>query len=84
MYRIEPDPSVAAQIDALPDEVLLEYAQVVGWLQVAPWAGVPINERNPDAEVRQVLFGPDGAGMVTYLILDRDREVHILEVLWVG
>ena len=84
MYRIEPDPSVAAQVDALPRDALLGYAEVLGVMELAPWGGESINKRNPDGEVRQLFFGPDGEGMVTYLILEREREVHVLEVQWAG
>lgn len=82
MYRIEPDPSVKAQVDALPHDALLGYAEVLGVMELAPWSGEPINKRNPEGEVRQLFFGPHGAGMVTYLILERDREVHVLDMLW--
>jgi hypothetical protein len=34
--------------------------------------------------VRRWLFGPAGAGQVIYLILERDQEVHLLLVQWLG
>ena len=38
----------------------------------------------PDAGVRTLTFGPAGQGMITYLILEDQRRVDILDVLWLG
>jgi hypothetical protein len=51
-------------------------------VELTPWAGPAINEDNPEGNVRVVPFG--SAGMVTYLILEDQRRVDVLEVLWVG
>ena len=53
-------------------------------LELVPWNGKSINEDNPDGEVRQMTFGPHAEGIVTYMILERDREVHVLLIQWVG
>jgi hypothetical protein len=53
-------------------------------LEVAPWSGDPLNDRDRDSPVRTVAFGLHGQGLVTYLILERDRRVDILDVLWLG
>jgi hypothetical protein len=45
-------------------------------------AGPSHHAQNPHAEVRHWLFGTDGTGQVIYLVLERDREVHVLRVLW--
>jgi hypothetical protein len=37
---------------------------------------------NPEGAVRRWSFGPGGAGQVLYLVLERQREVHVLRVLW--
>jgi hypothetical protein len=50
----------------------------------APWKGQPLHEDNPDGAVRQWVFGPDDAGQVIYLILDHQREVHVLTLQWIG
>jgi hypothetical protein len=34
--------------------------------------------------MRQVVFGPEARGTVTYLLLEREREVHVLLVLWLS
>jgi len=84
VYRVEPDATVAEQIDALPYEALLGYAEALGVMELAPWSGRSLNEVNPDAEVRQLVFGLGGDGLVTYLVLERDRWVDVLDVQWVG
>jgi hypothetical protein len=42
--------------------------------------GEPINQQNPDGKVRVLLFG--AAGLVTYLILEDQRQVDVLDVIW--
>lgn len=72
------------QIAALPDDALAGYAEALGVMKLIPWNGVPINGANPDAEVRQLVFGPGSKGIVTYLILEDQQRVDVLTVLWVG
>lgn len=82
MYRIETDSAATEQIIALPDEALADYTQVLGVLELVPWNGDPLHDGNPDGAVRTLPFGR--AGLVTYLILDDQRRVDVLNVLWVG
>ena len=82
MYRIVPDTAVSAQVAALPVEALAGYAQVLEVLQLAPWNGRPQHEANPDAPVRRWTFGPGQAGQLVYLIVEHQREVHLLLVQW--
>lgn len=82
MYRVVVYPDAADQIDALPASALADYAAVMDAVEVAPWNGPPYNERSPEG-VRWWSFGPSGAGQVLYLVLDHQREVHVLRVLWV-
>jgi hypothetical protein len=83
VYRVVVYPEAVDQLAVLPASVLAEYARVIDAIEVAPWNGPPHNERNADGAVRRRLFGPSGAGQVLYLVLDRQREVHVLRVLWV-
>jgi hypothetical protein len=53
-------------------------------LEINPWAGEPINKRNPEAPVRTLTFGPHREGLVVVLILEEQRRVDVLEVLWLG
>ncbi|MGH3906034.1 MAG: hypothetical protein ACRDTE_17910 [Pseudonocardiaceae bacterium] len=83
-YRIIVDPAAGAAIHALPAEARPALAEAMDVLGIVPWNGDPINEDNPDAEVRTLPFGPTTAGMLTYLIVEHDREVHVLLVQWAG
>lgn len=84
MYRITVYPEAADQIDALPLEVVADCANVLDVLEVQPWAGRPQYDGNPDGAVRLWPFGPGMAGHVVYLILEDQREVHVLLVQWFG
>ena len=81
-YEIIVDPVAQAGIQALPAEVRPALDEVMTVISMVPWRADPINDDNPDGEVRQVVFA--GSGMVTFLIVEHDREVHVLTVQWVG
>jgi len=82
VYRVVTYPEASDQIDELPPHLLGDYARALDVLAAAPWDGPPHNANNPDAEVRRWLFGPLGVGQVLYLVLEREREVHVLRVVW--
>ena len=84
MYRVTTDEQSQPQIDALPLEALAPFAETRVVLEVAPWGGDSLNDDNPDAPVRLLTFGSAHQGLVTYLILERQRRVDVLDVLWVG
>lgn len=84
MYRIDTDDQAQHQVDALPHDALAFYAELRTTLEVSPWSGEPVNDQNPDGPVRTMIFGADHQGMATYLILDDQRRVDILSVLWIG
>lgn len=70
------------QIAALPREALAHYAQVLGVLELTPWNGAPYHRANPDGALRHLVFGDQGEGLVTYLVLEEQRRVDVLRVLW--
>ena len=82
MYRIIPDTTVSDQIAALPTEALPHLAEVLATLELTPWNGRPQHEDNPTGTVRRWTFGPHHAGHIIYLILDDQREVHLLLIQW--
>ena len=84
MYSIVPDTAVMAQVAALPIAALDAYADVLDVLQLTPWNGEPQHKDNPDGAVRRWTFGPEDAGQIFYLILDEQREIHLLLVQWIG
>lgn len=82
MYRLRTYEEAIEQIAALPEAALDHYAQVIDVLELVPWSGDPYNMSNPDGAMRQLVFGPGGKGMVTYLVLEDQRRVDVLRVLW--
>jgi hypothetical protein len=81
VYRVTTDQQSQRQIDALPPDALTPLAEARATLEVAPWAGDSLNHDNPDAPVRSLAFGPARQGLVTYLILDHQRRLDVLDVL---
>jgi hypothetical protein len=81
-YRLDVDPVAQAQIRALPSAALVALAEVMSMLELTPWSGLPINEDNPEGNVRVLPFGT--AALITYLVLEDQQRVDVLEVLWVG
>lgn len=84
MYTLRSSAQVDDQVTHLPRDALAAFAEVRAVLEVAPWSGESLNDANPNASVRSWTFGPDGRGVIYYLIQERDRLVGLLEVLWAG
>ena len=84
MYRVTTDQKSQPQIEALPPEALAPFAEACAVVEIAPWNGDSLNDDYPDAPVRTLAFGPAHQGLVTYLILDDQRRVDLLDVLWLG
>ncbi len=53
-------------------------------LELAPWNGAPYHKHRPDSPMRALPFGPHGEGDIVYLILDDQRRVDILVVIWLA
>ncbi|MFG3437694.1 hypothetical protein ACGF0J_10670 [Nonomuraea sp. NPDC047897] len=49
-------------------------------LETAPWTGRSSNPSNPDANMLTMPFGE--RGLITYLVLERTREVYVVRVQW--
>jgi len=84
MYRVRTYEEAQATLDALPIEVLAGYVGAFDVLELTPWNGAPLNEANPHGAVRQLVFGPESRGIVTYLILEDQQRVDVLRVQWAG
>ena len=41
---------------------------------------VPANDDKPDGPMRELTFGEHGQGTITHLVLEHQREVHVLLV----
>ncbi|MEV5409510.1 hypothetical protein AB0K60_11830 [Thermopolyspora sp. NPDC052614] len=82
MYAIcEPDPIAQEQIAALPADAVRSLAEVVKALSLSPWSGTPVKRENPDCNMLTWAFA--GKGLVTYLVLEPQREVYIVRVQWI-
>jgi hypothetical protein len=84
VYKVTTDKQSQAQIDALPADALAPFAEARTALELAPWAGRPYHRRQPDSPMRTLIFGPHGQGTIVYLILDDQRRVDLLVVLWLA
>jgi hypothetical protein len=85
VYDVTTDERSQPQIEALPADGLAPFAEVRAALEVAPWStGESLNDEYPDAPVRSVVFGAEGQGMATYLVLEWQRRVDVLDVTWLG
>lgn len=83
MYRVETDEWVQQQVDHLPAAALASYAELRTLLEVKPWAGLPVHKDYPDRPLRTLTFGQE-QGLVTYLILEDQRRVDVVQVAWIG
>jgi hypothetical protein len=52
-------------------------------LEVAPWSGEAYNRRRADATMQSRDFGDQAQGFVIYLILEAERRVVVLRLVWV-
>jgi hypothetical protein len=68
----------------LPASALASYAEVLSLLEVAPWSGRAYNRQRADGNMRVLSFGPDGEGFAVYLILEDQRRIVVLRVMWLG
>jgi hypothetical protein len=84
VYRVETDEAALQQIEALPSGALASYAELRTLLEISPWSGSPVNDKNPNGPVRTLTFGSYHEGMATFLILEAQRRVDVLSVLWIG
>ncbi len=82
MYRVEIDKDALPEVEALPPTALVQYAEVLSLLEVTPWGGDSYNRARPDGAMRTVAFGEDMQGLVVYLVLDDQRRVVVLRVIW--
>jgi hypothetical protein len=84
LYTVTTDERSQQQIDALPSEALSAFAEARAVLEVAPWNGLSYHRRRPDSPMRRLVFGPHGEGDLIYLILEDQRRVDLLDVLWLA
>ncbi len=84
MYEVTTDEQSQQQINALPADALAPFAEARAALELAPWNGALYHKHQPDSPMRALTFGPHGEGDIVYLILEDQRRVDILVVLWLA
>ncbi len=82
-YRIVTDSQVRAQIRALPVEALPLIAEALSVLGLTPWNGRPYRRSDPDGWMRNLDFA-DARGFITYLVLEDQDRVDVVNVTWFG
>lgn len=82
MYIVETTHDAAQQIALLPKEALVGLSELTVPLSFHPWSGESFNRRSADPQLRALEFGDDPQGVVIYLILEDQRRVVVLRVLW--
>ncbi|MGH3318815.1 MAG: hypothetical protein ACRDN9_01325 [Streptosporangiaceae bacterium] len=84
MYSVETDQDALDQVTALPTKALAPYAKLIALLEVAPWSGDAYNRQRPEANMRAHPFGEHDQGLAIYLVLEDQRRVIVLRVMWAG
>lgn len=81
MYVVEPvGEDVAAAIDALPLDLLSDFAELRAALELSPWTvGVPLAPSNPTG-LRVATIGAAGTGQVVFHVMERERAVPIVQM----
>ncbi|MFE0023289.1 hypothetical protein [Amycolatopsis sp. NPDC059021] len=82
-YSIDIDPDARDQIRALPSDGVAAFAEAMTVLSLVPKRGEPLNADNPEGGMYHLPFG-DGRGLITYLLLTDQDQVHVLLVTWVS
>jgi hypothetical protein len=82
MYAVEIDDDAADQIAKLSPDALNAFAVVVDLVEFHPWSGDSYNRQRPDGNMRTHLFGDEHEGLAIYLILEEQRRVIVLRVIW--
>lgn len=84
MYEIVTDQTAQRQVDALPAEALALYAEARTALELDPLSGEPLNKGNPEGGLFTLTFGPNGEGIVYYLVIEHLRRLDVLAIRWFG
>jgi hypothetical protein len=84
VYSVDIDSEVGEQVSALPAAALPSFAELLVLLEVVPWSGNAYNRKHPDANMRSQTFGTDHEGLVIYLVIEDQRRVSVVRVIWGG
>lgn len=82
MYSVSHGVEAQAQLDALPVDALSAFDEIRVVLETAPWSGRALVRENPAGAVRQHAFAR--VGLVVYVVLEEQRRVEVVKVIWAG
>lgn len=82
-YDVIVYPDAEDQIRALPPDARRAFDEVMDVVALVPWNGRVYNALK-DVPTREWVFGPDGRGTVTYMVLEDQQRVDVLLVQWAG
>ena len=83
MYEVRTSDAVDEQIAVLPPGAAASLIELREALSLSPWSWPPYTVANPEGPMRTATFA-DGAGIVYFLILEDQRLVDLLDLIWLG
>jgi hypothetical protein len=81
VYSVEWEQGAQVQAAALPREALSPLAELMALLEIAPWSGDPYRTQ-ADPGMLTPVFGKRAEGLAIYLILEDQRRVVVVRVVW--
>lgn len=82
-YDIVVYPDAEDQIRALAPEGRRAFDEALEVIALVPWNGRLYNTLK-DVPTREWVFGSDGMGTVTYMVLEDQQRVDVVMVQWAG
>jgi len=83
VYSYDITPEAVDEVAALPKGALPFYAELITFLELTPWAGQPYRAEYPDRNMRSMSFGANAEGLTAYVILEEQRRVVVINVIWI-
>jgi len=85
VYGVRSSDEVDEQIAQLPHDGAARFAELRTALELDPWSGDPYIRTDPHSSMRTRTFAAaSGDGFVVYMVLERDRFVDLLQIIWFG
>lgn len=82
MYSVHLGVEAQVQLDALPAGALNAFFELRVVLETGPWSGAPVLPENPRGAMRGHAFAR--VGIAVYVVLEEQRRVEVVKVIWAG